>query len=226
MAIITEVRFVHEHGALADTLNALSEADVAVVRDARTDPEHNVYVIRFEGAPLDEIEAVLADDHTVDSVDPMPGFEDQQLLGVEFAPGTMLLNPQVTNEDGFVIEARGSRVGAGARGWHERWLLPDGESLRNIWEHAREHGFEFDVLELNQHGRADPDFRRADVVTDQQREALTTAFDGGYFTEPREMSLEELAESLDLSSTAAAGRLRRGMKALIGATLIVGDQEQ
>lgn len=226
MAIVTEVRFVHEHGALADTLNALPNLDVTVVRDARTDPEHSVYVIRFEGCDLDRIEAALEADHTVGSVTPMPGFEEQQLLGVEFGSETRLLNPMVTSEDGFVIEARGSNAGDGPRGWHERWLLPDGEALRNIWHHARENEFAFEVLELRQHGYADADFHGADVVTDQQREALVAAFEGGYFTEPREMSLAELAEALDVSPTAAAGRITRGLKSLIGAALIVDGREQ
>lgn len=226
MAIIAEVRFVHEHGGLADTLAALPDIDATVVRDARTDPEHSVYVIRFEGNELDEVETALEADHTVSNVTPMPGFEEQQLLGIEFAPETMLLNPEVTNENGFVIEARSSNAVDGTRGWHERWLLPDGESLRNIWQHARQVGFEFEVLELRQHGRADGDFHGSNVVTDQQREALTSACEGGYFTEPREMSLEELADALDVSPTAAAGRLRRGMKSLIGATLIVDERER
>lgn len=226
MAIITEVKFVHEHGALVDTLNALDDVDVSVVQDARTDPEHDIYVVQFEGADLEEIKRVLEEDHTVFSVEPMPGFEDKKLLGIEFTPDAMLLNPLVTSENGFVIKARGSTGSGELRGWHERWLLPDGEALRRIWQHARESGFDFEVLELDHHGRATPDFQRSDVLTDQQREAITTAFEGGYFTEPREMSLEELAEALDLSQTAAAGRLRRGMKALVGATLIVGESEQ
>lgn len=226
MAIITEVRFHHEHGALADTLEALPEVDISIVQDARTDPEHDLYVVRFEGSDTAEIERVLGEDHTVASVEAMPGFEDQKLLGIEFEEGTMLLNPQVTSKDGFVIEARGSNLDGEPRGWHERWLLPDGDALRSVWEYARENGFEFDVLELDQHGRADPDFKRADLVTDQQREALLMALEEGYFTEPREMSLEELAQALGLSSTAAAGRLRRGMKSLVGATLIVDGQER
>lgn len=224
MAIIAEVRFAHEDSGLFHTLNELPEVDVSVVRDARTDPGHDVYVIQFSGGELTEIEAVLEDDHTVESVTRLPGFETQQLLGIEFAPVTLLLNPKVTAANGFVIEARGSAVD-GTRGWHERWLLPDGEALRSIWRHAREQGFDFEVVELHQHGRADKGFHGSDVVTEEQREALTAAREGGYFTEPREMSLEELAETLGISSTAAAGRLRRGMKALVGATLILDEDE-
>lgn len=226
MAILTEVRFVHEHGALVDTLNALPEVDVTVVRDARTNPDHSVYAIRFEGVGPGAVEPVLEADHTVREVTPMPGFEEQTLLGVEFASDTRLLNPEVTSEGGFVIEAHGSNVTDGLRGWYERWLLPDGEALRRIWQRALDDGFEFEVVELYQPGRADTEFHGVDVVTDQQREALTVAYEGGYFAEPREMSLEELADAIDVSPTAAAGRLNRGMKALIGATLLVDGDGQ
>lgn len=219
MAIITEVRFSHDDAALVETLNDLPDVEISVVRDARTDPGQDVYVIQFEGGDLAEIESVLAADHSVESVTRLPGFESQQLLGIEFSPEAELLNPLVTHEDGFVIEARGSATG-GTRGWHERWLLPDGEALRRIWQYAREHEFDFEVLDLRDHGRADADFHGLEAVTSEQREALTVAAEGGYFTEPREMSLEELAAELGISSTAAAGRLRRGMKALVGVTLI------
>lgn len=226
MAIITEVRFVHEHGALIDTMSALSEATVSIARGAPPDPEQSIYAIKFEGVDLETVEATVAADHTVRDVHPMPGFENQQLLGVEFSAETMLLNPTVTSEGGFVIQARGANTDENLRGWHERWLLPDEEALRNIWQYAREHGFDFEVLELTQHGLSDAEFRGTDAVTDHQREALTAAYEGGYFAEPREMSLEELADELGLSSTAAAGRLRRGMKALIGSVLTVDDREE
>lgn len=225
MAIITEVKFAHERGALADTLNALPDVDASVVQEAGTDPTSNVYVFRFESEDLDEVESILESDITVESVQPMRGFEDQRLLGVEFTSETTLLSPKVTSEDGFVLEARAAPVADDLRGWHERWLLPDGESLRHIWQYARENGFAFEVIEFSQHGSSNPDFLEANVVTDQQREALVTALEGGYFVEPREMSLDELAEHLGISPTAAAGRLTRGMKSLVESTLIVGEPE-
>lgn len=226
MAIITEVQFAHERGALSHTLNTLPDVDVAVVRDAGTDPEHNVYVMRFEGKPFDEIERVLEADSSVASIEPMRGFEDRRLLGMEITPETVLLNPEVTSGDGFVIKAQGADIADGVRGWHERWLLPDGETLRQIWQYASEKGFDFTVVEFSQRGGSNPALLEADLLTDQQREALVTALESGYFTEPREQSLEELAERLDLSPRATARRLRRGMKSLIGKTLIVGDNDQ
>jgi len=221
MAIITDVRFSHQRGGLADTLAALPDVEITVVRETSTDPKNSRYVIRFAGDAAN-VQAVLDADPTVRDATPMPGGESRQLWGVEFAPEAKLLNPEVTSENGFVLDARSSRVGdASRRGWYERWLLPDREALSDVWEYAREEGYDFEILDLRQQGRVDPEAPDPDALTAEQREALVAAYESGYFAEPREISLEELAESLGLSATAVGGRIRRGMKALIGMTLVV-----
>lgn len=226
MPIITRVRFAHEDGALADTLGAFPELTATVIPQASTDPDRSVYLFRFDEKAISDVQAALEADHTVHAVEPLPGFEDGQILGVEFAAGTELLAPEVTTEGGFVLEARSSNTGTVPRGWHERWLLPDRESLHDIWQHARETGFEFEVLEFHRQGRTDPSYPGLGAPTEQQREALVTAYERGYFAEPRETSLEELAEELDRSPTAVAGRLKRGMRSLIAMTIVVDGAEE
>ncbi len=228
MTIVTEVRFAHGDGALADTLAALPDVDVTVIREASTDPGGSVYLLRFDGdiGGYEELEEVLDADHTVRAAEPMSGFEDQHLWGVEFSAEAKLLAPKVTNEEGFVLDARSSDLDGGRRGWHERWLVPDREALHEIWEGAREEGFEFEIIEFRSQGRTDPEYPGGGAPTDEQREALLAAYEHGYFAEPRETSLEELAEVLGLSPTAVGGRLRRGMRSLVGMTLVVERPEE
>jgi predicted DNA binding protein len=57
-------------------------------------------------------------------------------------------------------------------------------------------------------------------LTDTQREALVLAYERGYFDSPRQASLEEIAEELDITQQSLSSRLRRGHRRLIGATLI------
>lgn len=226
MPIITEVQFAHEDGALADTLRAFPELAVTVIPQASTDPKRSVYLFRFDEEAMGNVQTALEADHTVQSVEQMPGFENGQILGVEFAQGTKLLAPRVTSEDGFVLEARSSPTSASLRGWRERWLLPDRESLHDIWEYARETDFEFEVLEFHQQGHTDPSYPGLAAPTEEQREALVTAYQRGYFAEPRETSLEELADELDRSPTAVAGRLKRGMRSLVGMTIVVDSDDR
>lgn len=222
MAIVTEVRFAHEHGALADTLNALDTVEARVVREAATDPDQNVYVFRFKNVESEDLREALESDHTVDRVDSMERF-DEELWGVVFAEGTELIAPLVTSHDGFVLEARSSRLDEDLRGWLERWLLPDRQALQDIWRTARDRGFDVDVLEFREREAGELDHPGPHVLTEPQREALVLACERGYFEEPRRTSLEELAAELDLSASAVGARLRRGMKSLIGMALITEE---
>lgn len=56
-------------------------------------------------------------------------------------------------------------------------------------------------------------------LTPEQRDTLLTALERGYFEEPREITLQELAEVLDLSPTAVSGRMRRGQATLVARSL-------
>lgn len=54
-------------------------------------------------------------------------------------------------------------------------------------------------------------------LTDRQREALELAYERGYFETPRRVSLEELADELDISRQAFSARLRRALQHVVGA---------
>jgi hypothetical protein len=225
MVIITEVRFAHEHGALTPTFDRHPDLHATVVREASTDPGQSKYVLHFEYSGSLDVRTVLEEDPTVRSVEPMSGFEDQKLWSVEFTDETELFNPKVTSEDGFVLDARSATADERPRGWHEHWLLPDREALHAIWQHAREAGFTLEVLAFRDQGRTDPEYPGPAAPTERQQETLVAAYERGYFAEPRETSLEELADALDLSPTAVNGRLRRGMKALVEMTIVVESRE-
>lgn len=57
------------------------------------------------------------------------------------------------------------------------------------------------------------------AMTEAQREALSTALGAGYFSVPREVTLEEVAAELGISDTATSQRLRRGIRNLLDDTL-------
>lgn len=221
MAIITEVRFAHEDGALAGTLGALPELAAGVVRETSTAPGQNAYFFRFDNVDPEVLPSTLEADHTVRAAEPVPAVDDRRLWRIEFASETKLLAPTVTKQGGFVLDAHSSTTRTVPRGWRERWFFPDPEGVHETWQHAQAAGFEFEVLDLSRKLRAGLDRVDSDPVTDEQRTALLTAYERGYFSEPRETSLEELAEALSLSPSAVHGRLKRGMKSLVGTTLVV-----
>lgn len=52
-------------------------------------------------------------------------------------------------------------------------------------------------------------------LTTEQREALTIAYRLGYFKEPRDATLSDIAAEIGISTRAVAGRLRRGQATLL-----------
>ncbi|AFZ71927.1 helix-turn-helix domain-containing protein [Natronobacterium gregoryi] len=219
MALITEVRFAHEDGALVDTLTTSPDLTVGVVGERSTTPEQHVYFFRFDDEP-DELRPLLEDDRSVRNFEQVSAVDDRYLWRIEFGPETKLLAPDVTEVGGFVLDARSSPIPHPPRGWRERWAFPDESGLYDVWQRARTDGFEFEMLDLSRQRRSGTDVDPASL-TDQQRTALVTAYERGYFREPRETSLEELAAELDISPSAVNGRLRRGLKVLIETALVV-----
>lgn len=218
MAVLSTVQFAHPDGALLHTLRELPETNVRVLREASTDPEHLASVFMFEGSSLERIKTALSADPSVAVTHPMPNYQGTHVFGIEFSPDTELLAPAVTEQQGFSLEARRTDPESGMHGWWERWLFAQRDGLNAVWEHARAENFQFDVLSINEFH---PDGSIATgALTEEQRDTLLFAHEQGYFEEPRETSLEELADEMDLSSTAVGGRIRRGVNALVEATVV------
>lgn len=60
-------------------------------------------------------------------------------------------------------------------------------------------------------------------LTEEQTDALATAWKNGYFEVPRRCSLQEVAAELNISDNSASQRIRRGLSTLVGTT-VVADQ--
>jgi predicted DNA binding protein len=102
--------------------------------------------------------------------------------------------------------------------WEIKALFPDSEALSRFYDYCNEHAFQ---LELCRVYRPDNPQEQAEYgVTEEQQEALVAAFHGGYFSVPRDKTLTELAEELDISRNALSARLRRGQRNLLANTLI------
>lgn len=212
MSVITKVSFEHPDMALAGTIGTVPDLDLSVLPEVGTDPEHDRYFLQVEDGDIDRIRDALTEDHTVQQGYSTFQYGDTWIIGLQFTPETKLLAPSVTDMGGIVIEAK-----TGPSGWIERWQFPDREAVHGLWEYAHEESFRFDILELY---RSDESLFEGSLgLTDPQTEAILTAYNNGYFKEPRDVSLEDLANELDISPSAASGRLRRGIEKLVETNL-------
>jgi predicted DNA binding protein len=215
MSVIAEVRFAHERGALAHTLETHPDTEIRLIRETSTEPGQTTYFLQVDTDRHEAVRSALEADHTVRRVVSGPDAVEETRWSIEFADAAELLNPIVTREDGVVLNASSATTAGGRRGWHEYWFLPDREAIHTIWQHARAADFEFEVLEFRQREGPLSDRTLTETLTEEQLAALTLAYERGYFEEPRQTSLEALADLLDLSPSAVGGRLKRGMGVLI-----------
>lgn len=212
MSLIAILDVAHPDLALTPTIRDCPEASIEVVSHSTTDPETGLFFFLVRNAD-ETFEQVLEEDHTVADWLLVDDLGSTRLYRLEHTEGTKLISPLATELGGLLLRAESND-----RGWTVRVHLPDREALAALWDRCQDCDISFELHRM---------FRRdewtdgvAPEVTDEQRAALVTAYEEGYFEEPRETSLEELADSLDISPTAVGGRIRRGTGTLVETTLL------
>jgi predicted DNA binding protein len=212
MSLIVVAELTHPDLALTPTIES-TDAEIQVVSHTATDPETGMFFFLVETDSFPEFEAALDRDHTVDESMLVAEAEMTRIYRLGHTPGTKLISPTTTEMGGLMLEAESTE-----RGWSVRMQLPDRETLGTLWEYCDREDITFDLGHIYSLDEFSVDDRVG--LTDAQRDALVTAYEAGYFEEPRGTSLQALAEDLGISPTAVGGRIRRGTSRLIERTLI------
>jgi predicted DNA binding protein len=213
MSITAKIHVRHDRLALIPTLRALDGVTIRVIAQGNTDPGSDVFPFLVEYGDRGAVEEALATDPTVERFDLVDWTDGTGIYYIRHADGTKLISTVVTEVNGFLMHTE-TRDG----GWLVRLLLPDRAALKRVWDYANEHDISLEIIEI--YGNEDAGGTASFGLTDEQRAALTLAYERGYFNEPRGVSLSEVADELNLSSTAVSGRLRRGLRNLVAATLV------
>lgn len=212
MSITATVHIEHDRIALIPTLRALPDVSIEVIPQGTTDPGETAFPFLVDYDDRAELADALAADPTVAAYELVDWTDSTGIYYIEHTPETKLISSVVTDVNGYLVhtETEGD-------GWLVRLLLPDRSALNTVWEYADAEDIDIDIIEI--YGNEAAGGEASFGLTAEQRDALTVAYERGYFSEPREVSLEEIAAEMGLSSTAISGRLRRGMRNLIAATI-------
>ena len=156
-------------------------------------------------------EAVRAD-HCVGSLTALDSSGDRTLYRIDWVePIDGFLSAVV--DHGLLIES--------ATGTDECWQFrlqgPDRENLSAFRETLRERDVPVTIRRV-----WNPKVTNEDryELTTKQRETLELAFEAGYFEVPRDASLTDLGEMLDISHQSVSRRLRGGLTNLLATTLM------
>lgn len=211
MSVTAVAHIVHDRLALAPTLRSLDGLNINVVTETTTDPNTNRFPFVVNYANQQEFETALSRDPTVNEFALIDWAEEVGTYYLSHTEETVLISTIVTRVDGMLTRAWSSDGG-----WRIELLLPDRRALTRIWEYAQESEMQFNIMSVYQDQTIS---NNRYGLTPEQRVALQTALSQGYFDEPRESSLSDIAAELGISSTATSGRLRRGLKNLLSATI-------
>lgn len=109
--------------------------------------------------------------------------------------------------------------GTGTKGeWVFEIRADSQDCISNFQQCCKGHDIPLTLSRL--HSLTEMDTRGRYNLTPQQQESLVLAFKEGYFEEPSEANLDELAEQLGITRQSLSSRLKRGYRNLIGSTLI------
>lgn len=143
---------------------------------------------------------------------------DRGLYRIEWEDAPTDLIEAIAESDSVVLEAYGNAD------WVFRLRFPDHDRLSRFHNAVIEQGIPihiertYTLTEEIEHGY------RFDL-SQEQREALVLALRRGYFETPSEVSLDELAEELDITRQALSNRIRRGNRNVLSKVLITSADD-
>lgn len=207
MTTVADVRISHPDLLLGRTLEAVP--DLWIRREyARGLADRDRLSFLAVAGPFDEFEGAIGADPTVDDPLTVADHGDYQVYRVRKTTSLSTFPARTADRGGYPIDVRtdGSR-------WAVRIEAPERSTLATYREYCEERAIEFE-LERVVTPSAGGLLARTPLAP-PQREALVAAHELGYFAEPRETSLADVARHLDLSMGATSGRIRRGSRTLI-----------
>lgn len=163
------------------------------------------------GNQFDQFEAAVDQEPAIDSV-----------TAVDELDGTRLYRATWQSRVSYLLDAtrRSNGVVRGVTGdtrWELELLFEQRTDLATFTDYYADTGME---LELERLYSLNGTLADHDDLTPAQRETLITAEREGFYDEPRSITMEELADELDVSPAAVSGRLRRGTSKLIREALL------
>lgn len=201
--------FQLESPILRETLHQLP--DLVVTVEAQYEYDESIYFLFWvEEVDFDAVPEALATDSTVTRPKKLTETPTKHLYRTCFTKTGYAASTYdlMRDWDIVLLDAHGTH-----EGWTVRLLFPTQEALSAYYDECTERGLAPTIL--TKYEEVDAPTRANAELTPAQWEALTTAFEAGYFEIPRQTSLDDIADQLGISAQAASERIRRAEAALL-----------
>lgn len=212
MRFIAELQLQHPKLLLTPTINQCPQMEVTL--EYQLIAPTGEYVLSFHvcGEEFEAFETALDADPTVTAVSAVIETSTFRVYRAHIVSAEYLVLSTAVEMGLRLVEAV-----SGNGGWYAIVELPTVETLRSFRQFCSDLGVSASIQKLYRIEAGSTG--EAFGLTPSQREAITTAYEAGYFNQPRNTSLEGVGDRLGISSSAAGGRLRRGLQTLISETV-------
>lgn len=209
MSTIVKAELPVDQFALAETFERVPDATFDAVRFVTNGIEENLPLMWGTNEGSVALSRVLESDPTTDSVQMLSRRNSESLYRVRWSPQVRSITDCFVAEGGALVSAFGR-----TDGWTFRLLFPERDAVSRTYDRCREADVDLDILQMHDLAESPP--YRGLQLTDEQFATVKTAVENGYYQVPRETTLQELSDELDVSHQALSERLRRGHRTLIG----------
>jgi predicted DNA binding protein len=209
MATIIEIRIPIEEFALAETIENASDLHLEIEQLVAQNSES---AMPFVWATTDDhaaFERALAGDPSVEEFSALTETGEDRLYQLKWATGVEHVLYLLLKKGGAI---RNASVHTNDDSWTVQLLCPTRDMSSEIYEFCENNGLSLTVDALYD---LDSDGESEYGLTGTQYESLLIAAELGYYDVPRNITLSELAEQLNVSHQALSERLRRGHGALV-----------
>ncbi|MFC7133205.1 helix-turn-helix domain-containing protein [Salinibaculum marinum] len=163
------------------------------------------------GTDTGEVAEVLAGNPQTKTVTQLTKTDDKTLFEVHWSDEINGIVEALIETHGKILEATGA-----AETWDFRLRFEAHEHLSEFNVALTDDGIPVTLRHL--YNPTPPD--EVAELSDEQRDALVTAYERGFFEIPRRVTLTELAESMDISDSALSQRLRRALASVVRQSVI------
>ncbi|OVE85724.1 helix-turn-helix domain-containing protein [Natronolimnobius baerhuensis] len=206
--------------ATAFPLGSMLDSDLDVTVTVETTVPTSEGIIPYLWVPLEALESVherLENESLVDAVAIIDRLEDNALLKIDWNEQVNGILEAIRQNEAIVTSAVGT-----ASTWTFRLRFPTYDALSSFYTTCTNQNISVELVQL--HEAVTQENQRRFGLTTPQRTLIVAAYEAGYFDVPRETTLVDLGERLEISDSAVSQRLRRGLAALIDSTLAAGSR--
>jgi hypothetical protein len=203
--------------ALAETFERAPEATVRIERTVGGGDEQRMPYAWVSDVEVGRAADLLTADPSVVEARKLGEDGDGELFEIEFQSGICEFTDAIAERGGVVL-----RASATEGLWTFQLRFADRGDIGEVFDDEFCQRYEATVTRL--YGSSDAPTARTGV-TDKQRRALSTAFELGYYSVPRDVDLRTVGERLSISRQAVSERLRRGHELLVSDYLGKTDEK-